>query len=438
LSSATLRGLAPGLAAALLLVAGSALAAAAAAPAPTPRQMGEDVDSLCKAIDEGYAYFDGERPQWKRACEKWRNIAVRSTTRSDFVAALEGLVATLHDDNVTLSERSATTPRRLPWEADLYAVWRDNVAYIDSVRTFGDSDVAGVRPGVALLKIDDVPVEQVVRDRLGTSTPPRRALSWALRHALAGPIRGVESITVRDGQEVSTLRIERTEPHVRVGRPVFARRMGDDRDIGYLRVRIGADDAKLPGQLDAALENLMGTKGLLIDIRDHPGPGTPEVTRAILSRFATSEAAWQIRELPQGPRIFDTIAPRGKPYKGKVIVLVDRWTAAEGEAVATGLAAVANARVVGTRMTGLRGELRESTLPHSKVAVSYPAERVYLVNGERRESYVPEVLVDMGAPQGGPADPILYQALKLLEPCPAPACRSGPGSQPPARESLRR
>jgi len=419
---------------ALLLFAG----AASAAPAPPQRQQGEDFDTLCKALDEGYAYFDNERPQWKRACEKWRPAAVRAATRGEFLIALEGLVSELHDDNVTLSERSPANPRKLPWETDLYAVLHDNSAYLDSVRTFGDADVAGVRPGVELLRIDDVPVDQVIRNRLGPGTHSKRAMSWAIRHTLAGPLNGVETLTVRDGQETSTLRIERGPPQARVGRPVFARRMGDDRDIGYLRVRIGADDAKLPGQFDAALENLLGTKSLIIDIRDHPGPGTADVTRTILSRFATTETAWELRELPDGPRIFDTVAPRGTPYKGKVVVLVDRWTAAEGEAVATGLVAVANAHVVGTRMTGLRGRLRETRLPNSRIVVSYPAERVYLVSGERREAYVPEVLVDPGAPQGGPADPILYQALKLLEPCPGPACRSGQGSPPPVRGSPRR
>ncbi len=414
-------------------------AGASAAPAPSPRQQGEDFDALCKAIDEGYAYFDNERPQWKRACEKWRPAAVRAATHAEFLSSLEGLVSELHDDNVTLSERSPGNARKLPWETDLYAVLRDNVALIDSVRTFGDSDVAGVRPGVVLLRIDDVPVEQAIRNRLGPGPHSKRAMTWALRHVLAGPLSGAETITVRDGQATSTLRIERSPPQSRaIGRPVYARRMGDGRDIGYLRVRIGADDAKLPGQFDAALENLLDTKGLIIDIRDHPGPGTADVTRAILSRFATTETAWQLRELPDGPRIFDTIAPRGTPYKGKIVVLVDRWTAAEGEAVATGLAAVANAHIVGTRMTGLRGRLREAKLPNSHVTVSFPAERVYLVSGERREAYVPEVLVDPGAPQGGPADPILYQALKVFEPCPGPSCRNGQGSPPPARGSPRR
>jgi hypothetical protein len=420
--------------AALLLFA----AGAVAAPPPLPRQQGEDFDALCKVIDEGYAYFDGERPQWHHSCEKWRPAATRAVTRADFIAAMEGLISELHDDNVTLSERSPGSGRRLPWETDLYAVWRDNVAYLDSVRIFGDADVAGMRPGVSILRIDDVPVEQATRNRLGPGALPRRALSWALRHALAGPITGVETITVRDGQEVNTLRIDRIPPQPRSGRPVFGRRMGDDRDIGYMRVRIGADDAKLPGQFDAALEYLMGTRGLIIDVRDHPGPGTPEVTRAILSRFASTETAWQLREIPDGPRIFDTIAPRGKIYKGKVVVLVDRWTAAEGEAVATGLAAVANARIVGTRMTGLRGVLHEVKLPHSRIAVSFPAERTYLVSGERRESYVPEVLVDLAVPGGGPSDPILSQGLRILELCPGPSCRTVPGSPQPARGSLRR
>ncbi len=420
--------------AALLLSAGTAFAATP----PAARQQGEDFDALCKVLEEGYAYFDGERPQWRHACEKWRPAAVRATNRPDFVAALDGLVSELHDDNVSLSERSAATPRHLPWETDVYAVWRDNVAYLDSVRIFGDADVAGMRAGVTILRIDDVPVEQAARNLLGAGTYPRRAWSWALRHALAGPTTGVETITVRDGNDVNTLRIDRVPPAPRGGRPVYARRMGDDRSIGYLRVRIGIDDAKLPAQFDAALESLMATSSLIVDVRDHPGPGTPEVTRAILSRFASTETAWQLREIPDGPRIFDTIGPRGKIYKGKVVVLVDRWTAAEGEAVATGLAAVANARIVGTRMTGLRGVARDFKLPYSRITVSYQAERTYLVSGERRESYVPEVLVDLAAPGNGPSDPILWQGLKVLEFCPGPSCRNAPGSQPPARGSLRR
>jgi hypothetical protein len=37
------------------------------------------------------------------------------------------------------------------------------------------------------------------------------------------------------------------------------------------------------------------------------------------------------------------------------------------------------------------------------------------VDGTPREALRPSVEVDLAAPSGGPGDPILYQALKLLE-----------------------
>jgi carboxyl-terminal processing protease len=97
-------------------------------------------------------------------------------------------------------------------------------------------------------------------------------------------------------------------------------------------------------------------------------------------------------------------------------LLVDRWTAGEGEALAAGLQAVARARLIGTRMAGLRGELRDVRLPHSGIVVRFPAQRTFLPDGRPRETLTPEILVDLALPQGGPGDPILYQALKMLEP----------------------
>ena len=140
-------------------------------------------------------------------------------------------------------------------------------------------------------------------------------------------------------------------------------------------------------------------------------PGSPGESQSILARFAAAA------------------------YRAPIAVLVDRWTAGEGEALAAGLRFAASARLVGTPMAGLRGELREATLPHSGIVVAFPGGKSLLPGGAPRESLRPDVPVDLAAPRGGPGDPILYQALKLLEPCSGPACRSAPGSPPPARGS---
>jgi carboxyl-terminal processing protease len=185
--------------------------------------------------------------------------------------------------------------------------------------------------------------------------------------------------------------------------------------VGYLRVRVGSGDGKVVGEVDAALDSLKDTRALMLDLRETLGPGSRAETEALLSRFG------------------------GTAYRSPVVILVDRWTAGEGEALAAGVKAATNARIVGTRMAGLRGELREVTLPASGIVVSFPARKTVLADGAPREELRPDVPVDLAAPLGGPGDPILYQALKLVEPpCPGSACRNAPGSPPPAHGSPRR
>jgi len=267
---------------------------------------------------------------------------------------------------------------------------------------------------------------RAVRKRLGAPSADARALDWALRQVLAGPRTGVQRLGVRPGTDQGqtgvrpgsdpglVLVVERTALTRGNAPPVLARRVGEERDVGYLRVRVGTGDAAVVEQFDAALGFLKDTRALILDLRETLGPGSRAETQALLSRF------------------------EGTAYRAPVVILVDRWTAGEGEALAAGVKAATGARMVGTAMAGLRGELREVTLPASGIVVSFPARKTLLANGAPREALRPDIPVDLAAPLGGPGDPILYQALKRVEPCPGSACRSAPGSPPPARESPRR
>ena len=397
---------------ALAWLATGALAAATL----SPRQQGEDFDAMWRAVDANYAYFEHGRDAWKRARQTWRPRAANAVSRDAFVAALEGALGELRDDNVFLSERSAAASRRIPFETDLWARWKDGAAVVEAVRTFGDADVAGLRPGVVITRVGNVPVGQAVRERLGAAPATASALDGALRRVLAGPRKGAQRLEVRDGRRTATLEIERVEGAHGNGAAIIGRRMGNERDIGYLRVRVGANDERLADHFDGALHYLMDTRALILDLRENAGPGSREATQAILGRFVAADMPWQIRERRGQPRTTDTVAPRGGvPYRAPVVVLVDRWTAGEGEALAAGLSAVARAQIVGTYTAGLRGELRAATLPHSGIEVRFPGEKAFLVSGEPRDTLRPAVLVDLTAPSGGPGDPILYRALKLLE-----------------------
>jgi carboxyl-terminal processing protease len=398
---------------AFLWVLASACAGAFAADARTAQR--EDFDALWRAIDTRYVYFEGRRAQWRHAREDWRAKAAAARSRNEFLAALEGAIAALHDDHVTLSEASAASPRRIPMESDLWAAWKNGAAVIESVRYAGDADYAGVHPGDVVTHVDNVPVERATARLVSRHAPaPSDATrDWALRHALAGPRRGAFALTL-GGREPRRVEIARDgRPHS-LAPALLARRMGEERDVGYVHLRNLADTS-LPRQLDAALAQMADARALIVDLRD-AGAGSREVTLAVLARLAKREGPWQLREGRDGKRDADRVTPSAAaPWKAPLVLLVDRWTAGEGEALAAGLAAVAGARMVGTPMAGLRGELHAVKLPHSGVVLRFPAERTFTPDGTPREAIRPDVAVDPTAPNGGPGDPILYQALKLLE-----------------------
>jgi carboxyl-terminal processing protease len=406
-------------AAALACLAFTALAQPESA-ALDERARANDFEALWRAVDNGYAYFGTQRPAWRRVREQWKPRAARARSRGEFVQVLEGAIAQLRDDNVTLSETSPAAARRVPAETDIWASWRGDVAVIEAVRTYGQADVAGLHPGHVVRSIGGLPVERAVQDLLGRGGEPPGARDWALRHALAGPRSGTLRVETAEARGTHSYEIVRDAGVAANGPPLVARRIGEDRNLGYIRVKAALSEPGLAAHFDGALHHLADTRGLILDLREMTGPfADPGRARAnvlaIIGRFIAQPTPWQAREPRAGERVVDVAEPHAPRYAAPLVVLVDRWTAAEGEALAAGLSGAAQARLVGTRMAGLRGELREERLPASGIVLRYPAMKAMHANGTPREALRPDVLVDLAAPQGGPGDPILYQALKLLE-----------------------
>jgi carboxyl-terminal processing protease len=309
--------------------------------------------------------------------------------------------------------------------SDLWAEWVGKDATIAAVRASSVADVAGAVPGMRVLAIQGTAVDQAVRRLLRRSRQADpRARDWALRRLLAGPWSGVLALEVEFGGRKSRLAIEREDRPPAGTPPLVVRRVGEDRALAYVRLKDNLGEAGLVRHFDAALQHLRASRGLILDLRETQSGGSPEVARALLGRFVTTEAPWIVRAPRPAPGANDfpaeRVSPRGPfTYTGRTLVLVDRWTAGEGESLAVGLESAAKATLVGTKMAGLRGQARELRLPASGIVLRFPASRVFHANGTPREIARPAVAVDIVAPSGGPGDPILYQALKLLEAMPS-------------------
>jgi C-terminal processing protease CtpA/Prc len=399
-----------------LVAAGPGLARAAAEPATGAR----DFDALWAAIDRDYAYLERGH-DWRGARERWRPRAAQARTREALVAALEGALAELNDEHVTLGAHLPGSARPVPMATDLWAHWEGKDAVVAAVRAGSVADVAGAVPGMRVLAIQGTPVDPAVRKLLRRSRQADpRARDWALRRLLAGPWSGVLALDVAIGGRARKLEIAREDAPPAGTPPLIARRIGEDRALAYLRVKDNLGEPGLVQHFDAALQQMRASRGLILDLRETQSGGSPEVARALLGRFITAESPWIVRVPRAGPGASEAPAERVSPrgpfaFTGRTLVLVDRWTAGEAESLAVGFEAAARATLVGTPMAGLRGQARELRLPASGIVLRYPALRVFHANGTPREVVRPGVPVDIVAPSGGPGDPILYQALKLLE-----------------------
>jgi hypothetical protein len=81
--------------------------------------------------------------------------------------------------------------------------------FVEAVRTYGDADVAGVKPGSRVRRVDGIPMERAVRDRLGRLSARGPAdLDWGVRQVLSGGRGTTLRIDVNTKGEVRAEKIE--------------------------------------------------------------------------------------------------------------------------------------------------------------------------------------------------------------------------------------
>ena len=419
-----------GLAALILLLCLGAPPSTAASEASahpqslTRRQYEQDFDTLWGEVRDRYAYFEQKATDWDRVKSIHRPRVRRVSNTGEFVAVLEGALEELYDFHAHLNTNTASSPRLVPSDADIWAQWSDEKAVITEVRPNTSAEQPGLRAGMQITSINGVPVADAVRARIGRSLrrPDRAARDWALLALLAGRRNEPRVLDVIDAGKRRQIAINDQGSHAGVARKTLLEHRRLERNFGYIRIHNSLGDLVLIQNFDAALEVLRNTRGLILDLRDTPSGGNTTVARGILGRFTTQEVPYQKHTLPEEERHYglkrgwiELVSPRGKvAYKAPVVVLVSHWTGSMGEGIAIGLDGMGRATVVGTEMARLLGATSGITLPNTGVGVTFPTEKLFHVNGTPRENFVPTVRVDLSVAASGSVDPILEAGLRVL------------------------
>jgi carboxyl-terminal processing protease len=191
-------------------------------------------------------------------------------------------------------------------------------------------------------------------------------------------------------------------------------------NVGLIRFNNSIGDEKTVAAFDAALEQLRGTDGLILDLRDVPSGGDSSVALGVMGRFVETMLPYQRHRIPNYGQAdiernwIELVAPRGPfPYKAPMVVLVDHWTGSMGEGMAIGFDAMHRALVVGTPMAHLAGAVSDFRLPITGIDVAFATEQLYHANGTPRQEWVPPILVGEAATKE--TDPVMTRGVSELK-----------------------
>ena len=368
----------------------------------TAEQRAADFADFCGFVGTSYAYFDLKATDWARVCTFHAPRATTASRRSDYVAVLERALAELYDAHAHLGTHTPSSYRLVPSQTDLFARWQDGRALILAVRAGSGAALAGLLPGMEVVTLNGESIQAAVSaiEPKFLARDDASARDWALQVALAGRHeQTVTRLVVRVGGALRDFEFvaRQAEP----GPALSARAIGT---VGYVRIHDALGRQALVQAFDQALTELRDTHALVIDLRDTPSGGTSAVARGIMGRLVTRMLPYQRHELLSEQRANgirrvweEYVAPRGAPYLKPIVVLVGRWTGSMGEGLAIGLHATRGAAVLGQPMAKLLGAIDETVLPHSKIAVRVPVEKLFHVDGTPREAVLPCIAAAAGS-----------------------------------------
>ncbi|MBN2446488.1 MAG: hypothetical protein JXO22_07180 [Phycisphaerae bacterium] len=226
----------------------------------------------------------------------------------------------------------------------------------------GPAANAGVHPGWQIVAVDGrelAPILAAVAEQYSDSLYREFFQSRVIEGRLRGNAGDHITVTFVDGDnQKADVDLELEEPagklagfgnmprmHVR-----FESRLLDG-NIGYVRLNIFLDPARIMIAFQDAVKAYMGCDGIIIDLRGNPGG---------LGAMAMGMAGWFVDEPnlylgTQSTRTMNlkfAISPRAETYAGPLAILVDGGSASTSEIMAGGMQDIGRARIFGTRTPG--------------------------------------------------------------------------------------
>jgi carboxyl-terminal processing protease len=389
--------------------------AAKAQPVVDKEKVTQDLNELIKGLEENYVYLNDKKVDIRCIRDYYGRQVNTVKTRDDVVLLFEYLLCEFYDSHLILNTNIQASYRLY---APIYVQLQNNKFIISNV---WQSQISGFTKeiiGAEVLTINGTDFNKAIQEfptHCNDKNSPAVS-EWIANKLLAGNYNRPRIVGLKL-KDAGTLKLNLDSLILKKEQKTVTTAVNDR--IGVIRINNSLGNNKLVQDFDQALDSLMDTQGLIIDLRNTVDGGDSYVARGIMSRFITEAKPYQKHVVPEkfddGPMIerswIEYVSPRGNPYKKPLIVLVGRWTGSMGEGLAIGFEGIERGVVVGTEMERLAGEMEGFRFRNQNFGYRISIAKLLHVNGTPREVYVP---VHYVRETTNTKDEALERALKLL------------------------
>lgn len=307
-------------------------------------------DQVWRAVNEGYHDQKFNGVDWRSQRLIFRPLAEMASNRVELYQVLRRMLGTLGDAHTRIYSPEESFDRYHPTGLTVGLTVRpvEGHATITWVEPESEAARAGIRPGFRVLRVDGVAVEQALErirvELVSSSTRTAFELQSYDRLLQLGTGSQVELRYADDRDRHHTVVLNR--------RQVEFQRRATHRQLSH---RIGYIDVTGFGQeverdFDHAIQDLEGTRGLIIDLRNNGGGFVNSVLQ-IASYFfpEQTDLGEFISRDGRSTRRYTGLARIN--YQAPVVLLVSSRTASGAEILAAAMQERQRATIIGTHGT---------------------------------------------------------------------------------------
>jgi carboxyl-terminal processing protease len=375
----------------------------------------EDLNKILTDLSQSYPYLQEKKVDLNCIRKNYGKQIPNIKTKEQTVLFFEYLLDEFYDSHIHLNTAYSSSYRLF---SPVYTIIKKGKPIISNVWQTQIKNLKQDIIGAEILKINGTDFNIAI-EQFPTHCNDKKSQNvreWIANKILAGRYNQPRLLTLKLKNR-KTIKFDLDKLIIKKTSELLT--SSTQNDIGIIKINNSLGTNDLIHEFDEALDKLMNTKGLIIDLRNTVDGGNSYVARGIMSRFINEPKPYQkhltTEQYDKNPIIerswIEYVYPRKEQFKNPVVILVGRWTGSMGEGLTIGLEGIERAEIVGSEMARLSGEISGFSFKNQSFGYSLSTAKLFHINGTPREKFSPTNYVKQTTSE---KDEVLEKGIDLI------------------------